>query len=152
MLNQESRGLSWSRLSKQWAPAHPSHLLTQGLALTHQVPSTEFLLPVRHSDAEEVVKLLVYLEGAIPCNHEKTNSRNRQLRTEGRPPPPSSLQHPALRPGVSGLSDECAQLLQSWEVLSLVKLRPPSCLIASSPSLQCQKQWLFGVELLASAV
>ena len=98
MLNQESRGLSWSRLSKQWAPAHPSHLLTQGLALTHQVPSTEFLLPVRHSDAEEVVKLLAYLEGAIPCNHEKRNSRNRQLRTEGRPPPhhPCSILRSAL--------------------------------------------------------
>lgn len=46
MLSQESRHLSWSRLSKQWAPTHPSHLLTQGLALRHQVLLTEFLLPV----------------------------------------------------------------------------------------------------------
>ena len=73
------------------------------------------------------------------------------MRTEGRHPP-IAPEHPVLCPGVSGLSDECAQLLRSWEVLSLVKLCPPSCLTASSPSLKCLMQWLFGMELLASAV
>lgn len=86
MLSQESDASLGQGLSKQLAPMHASHL-TQGLALIHQALLTSFYYQLRHSAAEEVAKLLPYLQGGIPCNCEKTNSRNRQIRTRGKCPP-----------------------------------------------------------------
>lgn len=42
MLSQESDASLGQGLSKQLAPTHASHLLTQGLALIHQALLTSF--------------------------------------------------------------------------------------------------------------
>ena len=58
MLSQKSDASLGQGLSKQLAPTHASHLLTQGLALTHQALLTSSYYQLRHSGAEEMVKLL----------------------------------------------------------------------------------------------